>query len=135
MRPQPFDDIGDATDQAAAADRNDDDVELFRLLANLEAAGARSEGHIRAFKRMYEKTTLVFLDLLGDRKSLVNVIGEDDLGTITLAGLDPQLVCSAHHYDFCRRPPDAGGKRRRYCMVSRADGGNASGQLFIGQAV
>jgi hypothetical protein len=116
--------VRDATDQSTATDRHEHCVEFCALLVNFEANHTGASRNRGPFEWMNKEPALFILYLLGDCKSLVHRIDQDDLRTVIAARFDACRVCGTHHDDLGRGTDRL---RRVGCcnsMISSADSGN-----------
>jgi hypothetical protein len=82
---------------------------------------------------MYEIPAFVFLDAFRYVEGLVNIVYQDQLGTIAAAGLNPSWICCTDHDDLCTRAHSVRCERRRNSMVARTDCRDACRSLRVAQ--
>jgi hypothetical protein len=124
----------DAGDQAAAADRHDEHVELGHRLEHLEPDGALAFDDQRVLVRMHEDEVVALRELARMRAGLVKGFAlQHHARAVHLGVLDLGVGRSLRHHDDRR---DAEARRMvsdRLRVVARAHGDDAALSFRVGQ--
>ena len=111
----------DAGAEPAAADRDEDRVELAGLAQELVTEARRAERRARPFERMHERASLVASQLFCHRERARDVGADDNLAAEFTAGLDAQRVGGLRHRDLGGRAERLGCVGDRHGVVAGAD--------------
>ena len=119
--------------KAAAADRDDDGLEVRHLFDELEAERAGAHRGAQALEGMHERALFLVANFIDAAKSRVKIRLEHDLAAEAAALGHAKRIRALLHHDLRARADRArregGGDR----VVARADRANAAGALGIGQ--
>ena len=123
---------GDARDQAAAADADDDDVEVGLVLEQLEANRTMAGDDGRVIERVDEAQALRVADPLHLGEGLADVGAmEDDPRAVAEAGIDLGAHGAGGHDDRDRDPRRATRPGVRLPGVARRQGDDAARALGV----
>ena len=118
-RPKGADRAGHAGEQSSSAHRNDDDVDVRKILDDLEARGARAGEHDRIVEGVHEDEPARVAHLRELDEEGVSVVVEHDLGGVSANRVDLRTRRVGRHDDHARRIDEARRPRHRLSVVSR----------------
>ena len=124
----------DARNQAASANRHDDDVDVVPVANDLETERALSGDELQVVERMHIGQAAVSDELLC---FLVRVVPDravqNDLGAVAARGGDFRGRRILGHDDHGLDAVDAGGKRDSLCMIARRGADHTAAALILGK--
>ena len=109
-----------AGDQAAAADRHDDRLQIGQLADQLEAACGGAECRDRTLERVDRVAALALDDPLHRREQRVGVVDQHDLGALRLTARDAHRIGGLGHHDLGAYALAGGGPRDGERMIAGA---------------
>ena len=121
IRLQLLDGVCNAADKSATANRDNHRVNFLTLLMDFQSNCACTRRNFTAFEWMYEKSTFLPLDPLGDLERFVNTVHEHHFAAERSARIDSCRIRRTDHHDLGACTDRLGGECGCYGVITRTD--------------
>ena len=126
--------IRNAGDEAAAAHRHHNGIDVVKVIQNLQRDGALARDNVFVVKRVHERVALFFFQF--NRlviRVVVNALHKANLCAVALCGLHLRDRCGVRQTDERFDAVFRCRQRHALCVVARGTGNNAFRFLFCGK--